>query len=454
MTPKLSVIRRLVLRLDSDVRSLTAQGSTLLAGQVVASVFFFAATLVLARGLGAEDYGRYALILTTTTIIFQLIDVRVWEAATRYASEHLARGQGMDARAVLELAIAVNLLAGLVATGILVALAGPIADTLLREGDLSDAVVIYAGVAPFVALQQAAAVVFRLFDRFGELAVLSTLSPGLRLGAVVLTLVAGGGLSAVVAALLLAEACAAAVFVVVAYRRLAQLLPATSRLADRLFGIRHDLPEMGRFLAISSLLESLRLVNNQLDVVLVGYLGSPADAGTLKLARTFVMPLSIVQTPFHQAIYPRLSRARVLGRLADARQLIRRMTRLAGAVLVPAAAAICIVSPWLIPALVGDAYGGTYEVVIPLALATALWGTLFWLHPAALAIDLQARSLAVLSLASGLQVLLIVLLFPVLATVGAGIAYAVFVAIWAALLTPAVGRRLIELSRPEAATPA
>jgi O-antigen/teichoic acid export membrane protein len=448
MTRNLSRIRRLLLRLDRDVRSLTAQGSTLLAGQVVASAFFFAATLVLARGLGSEDYGRYALIITTSTIIFQLIDVRVWEAATRFASEHLARGHRMDARAVLELAMAVNLLAGLVATGILVALAEPVADRLLREPDLSDAVVIYAGVAPFTALQVAAAVVFRVFDRFGELAVLFTVSPGLRLGAVVFALAGGGGLRAVVAALLLAEASAAAAFVGVAYRRLAQTLPATCRLASRLSGIRHDLAEMGRFLAISSLQGSLRLVNTQLDVVIVGYLGTPSDAGTLKLARSFVMPLSVVQDPFYQAIYPRLSRARALGELADAQLLIRRMTRLAGTVLVPVAGALCLVSPWLIPALVGDEYAGVYEVVIPLALGTALWGTLFWVHPAALATDLQTRSLGVLALASGLQVLLIVVLFSALGVVSAGIAYAVFVAVWAVLLTPAVTHRMAELSGP------
>lgn len=432
---------------------MATHGSTLLAGQTAAAVLAFALALVLARELGADGYGRFALIVATVTIVSQIIDVRVWEAATRYASEHLARGQRMQARAVLELAVAVNLLGGLVATGVLVLLAGPVAGGLLREGGLSDAVLIYAGVAPFLALQNASAVVFRVFDRFGQLAVLTTVSPALRLAFALTVLIAGGGLVAVLTALLAAEAVASLIFVVIAYRALTRTLPATTGIAERLRVIRRDFASMGKFLAVSNLTGSLRLANEQLDVVLVGALGSPAAAGLLKLARTFVQPLTLAYKPFYEAIYPKLSRARAGGRLPDAWAVIGRMTRLAAATLLPVAAAISLASPWLIPALAGDAFAAAYGVVIPLALGTALVGTLFWLHPAALAIDLQGRALGALATASGVQVLVTVLLVPELGAVGAGVAYALFAVTWSAVLLPPVSRRIIEPARASEAEP-
>jgi O-antigen/teichoic acid export membrane protein len=419
----------------------------MLSGQIAANLCFIATTLILAREFGSEDYGRYALITTTVMIIFLVVDVRVWEAATRFASEHLASDQPMEARAVLELGVLVNVLAGLVTTGAVAVLAGAVADSLLRDPGLTGSVVVYAAAAPFIALQQASAVIFRVFDRFGQLAVLIAVSPALRLAGSAAVVLADGGVSAVIVALVVADAVAAFVVVYAAHRRLVHSLPATMGFKARLARVRPDLAAMGRFLAISSLQGNLRLISTQLDVVLVGYLGSPAAAGTLKLARSFVVPLTVLQDPFLHAIYPRLSRARTLGQLGEAWLLVRRMTWLAAATLLPAAAVLCAASPWLIPALVGESFGSAYEVVIPLAAGTAVWGALFWVYPAALATDLQVRSLWALAVSSALQVGLIFLLFPVVGVVAAGIAYALFVALWMMLLTPAVARRMVALAR-------
>jgi O-antigen/teichoic acid export membrane protein len=250
----------------------------------------------------------------------------------------------------------------------------------------------------------------------------------------------------VVSALVVAEGLAAAVYVGVAARLLARALPAEVGFRQRLRSVRGDIREMGGFLAVSNLQGSLRLGNEQIDILLVGVIASPSAAGTLKLAKTFVQPIGLIQRPFYEAIYPRLARARAEGTLADAWALIRTITPVAAATLFTGALIVSIASPWLIPGLAGEGFADTWEAVVPLSLGMALAGSLFWVHPSALSIELQRRALAILALATLLQIIGVLVLVPVIGIAGAGIAYAVMILTWASLLAPAVRRRMLTLA--------
>jgi O-antigen/teichoic acid export membrane protein len=428
------------------LRRLLTQSSTLLSGQVVAAALTVVIAVVLARALGEEDYGRYVLVVATVTIVAQVIDVRVWEAATRFASAHLADERRVEARGVLELAIFVNLAGGLVAMAIIAALSAPIADDLLRDPDLRGAIVVYAAIAPMLALENAAAAVFRIFDSFGRLGALYGGSAALRLGLVVAVVAADGGLGAILVALLAAETLAAIAFVAIGSGMLRRNLPSGLSLRGRIAALRGQLRKMGRFLLISNLMGTLRILNERLDVVIVGAIASPAAAGLLGLARTFVQPLVVLYKPFTEAIYPTLFAAEARGELARARVVLERITRLAGTAMFLAAALLSIASPWLIPAIAGEEFSGAWEPLIPLAIGTGVLGTLFWLQAAAIAVDLQVRALRLLALATAVQMTTVAVLAGSLDALAGGLAYLLFAVVWASLLVPPVWRRIRELA--------
>lgn len=435
-------------RLRDDGRRFVGQVSSLLSGQLLAAILNFILAVVLARELGSEEFGRYALIVAVVLLVVQVLDVRVFEAATRFTSEHLARGRDVEARAVLELSLLVNLAGGLIATALLAGLAGAISDGLLGEPDLTGALVVYAAIAPLLALETAAATIYRIFDRFGRLGALHATGAVLRLSAVGAVLAAGGGLEPVLFALLAAEALAATAFVGLGLRILTQELPVAPRLGSRLASVRDALRPMGRFLLLSNLTGTLRIVNERFDVVLVGALASPAAAGVFALARTFVQPMVILYRPFNEAIYPILFSAGARAQLASVRALVRRMARLAAGVLLISAAILSLAAPWLIPAVAGQGFADAWEAVIPLALGAALFGSLFWLQAAALALDMQVRALGMAAIATGTQLIVLVALIPALGPLGAGLAYLAFALAWPALLLPAVRAGMRDLARP------
>ena len=426
---------------DRGVRSVGRRGGVLLAGQLAAGLFAFLLAVFLARQLGATGYGRFALITTAVTIVYQVIDVRIWEASTRYASGYLATGEPLRARAVMELSLPLNFAGGIIATALLVLAAGLIADAFVKDPDLAGAVRAYAFVAPFVALQAACHAIFRVFDRFATLAALSAIAAAARLAAAALAVSFGGGLREILLALLVAEVASGALFVALAWRAVVATLPSSAGFATHVAAIRDELPGMGRFLAASNATGTLRLLNQQADVLVVGLLATPALAGALKLARSFTVPLVMLSHPFYQAIYPQFVRDVAQGRRRELERLLRRLTGAMALLLVPVAAAIAATAPILVPLLVGEGFGQTPSTIVPLAAGTLVVAILFWAHPAALALDMQLLSLRVLAIATAAQIALLFLLVPPLGAPGAGLAYLVLAVIWMSLLVPPVLRR-------------
>lgn len=433
------------MRVRKIGRDLGRRGTVLLAGQLTAAVLAAAVVIVLARGLGPTTYGRFALISTSVFFIAQVIDVRIFEAAVRFGSDYIAIGRPLQARAVLELGLLLNLLGGLIAVGLIALFSALIADRLLGDPGLSGSVVLYGLVAPLSGLQGASYAVLRVLDRFALLAALTVVAAALRLVAACAVILSAGGLREALVALLAAEAISAAAMTAVALRTIGMRLPSTLGFVEHARGVRSAWPRMGRFLAASNATGTLRIVNTQADVLLVGILASPAAAGVMKIARTFTTPLTMLAAPYAQALLPRLMQAVSLRQFGRFDQLTLAAGRSLAHVVIPIAAVIAVTAPLAVPLLFGPGYGQAALTILPLAIAAAIGGSLFWLQPAAIVLDLQTTSLRHLAVATLVQVALAVLLVPALGPAGAGIAALALVVIWVALLSPAVAHRRRQL---------
>ena len=78
---------RLRLGLDPAVRQLLHNAGWLLVSDGTVLVAGLLSTLVAARALGAQEFGRITLVWSIIGVAHLLVDVRAWEAVTRYLSE-------------------------------------------------------------------------------------------------------------------------------------------------------------------------------------------------------------------------------------------------------------------------------------------------------------------------------------------------------------------------------
>lgn len=207
----------------------TAKGSGfLVAGTLFALVARFVIALVLARALGAEDYGLYVLAISAASLFAGVSLLGLDDAMVRYVAIQSGRSDDEGVSGTLQIGFGVSIVSGLLMGAVLFLAAGPIAVGLFNEPDLEPLLRLFAIVVPFLVVSNVLLGTARGFRRMdyaalGEKVVQSAVRMVL---VVLLALVGNLNVYAAAVAFGLADVAASVTMVV---------------LLDRRFGIRRSL---------------------------------------------------------------------------------------------------------------------------------------------------------------------------------------------------------------------
>lgn len=365
----------------------SAQGVVLVAGTVQA--------LLAARWLGPANFGAVGLVLVTPLFLYSFLDPQSGHAVVRYLAEALERGDAGAAAAAVRVGFGADLLLAGVGAAATIAAAPWAADHVVKvEGVTSLIVVAALGTAASAPAMTARSVLSAL-SQFTSAAVL-TASLALVKTFLVLGAAAVGSIRTVVYATVAGLVVECGATVVVASRRLRQRTSMRWWRARRSDLPPGDFRAMVRFLVYTDLSSLAGSLVKQVDLLVLGYFGRPADAGVYRLARSMTTPLVSVSEPLQSVVYPELAAIRAHAGVGAARDAaMRRMRRVglpvAAVVLVGAAAA----GP-LIALLAGNEYRGA---AWPTSLLLAGGGfslAFFWVRPLFLVLD-EVRALLVIS---------------------------------------------------------
>jgi O-antigen/teichoic acid export membrane protein len=146
--------------------------------------------------------------------------------------------------------------------------------------------------------------------------------------------------------------------------------------------------EIFSFLAYSDVTALLNMIPNQLDVVLLGYIRDPTEAGYYKLAKSLASVVNFLSNPLESVTYPELAR---LWGLGDRKELYQRIRRLAFQVGVPLGCLFGIVSILMSPFVITTMIGGSFvPAILPaqlLLVGFSFWLAGFWFRPFYLSIE-------------------------------------------------------------------
>jgi len=144
----------------------TAKGTSFLAG---GSFFEFAArffiALLLARNLGAEDYGLYVLSISAASIFAGISLLGLDDAMVRYVAILSGRRDHGGVWGTVQIGLGVSVLAGLLMGAGLFIAAQPIAQDLFHEPRLTPLLRLFAFVVPFLTVSNVLAGTVRGFRR-------------------------------------------------------------------------------------------------------------------------------------------------------------------------------------------------------------------------------------------------------------------------------------------------
>jgi O-antigen/teichoic acid export membrane protein len=258
------------------------------AGTYASAALGFGATVVAFHVFSTETMGRYALVLAATTFVQSLLDLTVEEALVKFGFRFTTREDWGRLRRLFASAVAFKLGGGVLATGLLLALA-PAANSLLHKSGLTTPLLIGAFIPLAQCTENVGGVAIVLRGRYDVRAFFLFISMGLRFTAIAVA--APHGLSTTIAAMVAAQAVATASISVagwVSYRRFPQ------RAAVPLGEDRRDILS---FVAQSSVATAVISLTAPLSLLVLGRVASTRQVTFFRAAMSPQQAFAIVSAP-------------------------------------------------------------------------------------------------------------------------------------------------------------
>ena len=401
---------RLRLTLDPALRQLLRNAGWLLLSDGTVLVAGLLGTLVAARALGAQEFGRITLVWSVVRVAHLLVDVRAWEAVTRYLSEFTSRRQPALALATLKLAVLAEGAVALLGFGLIWLASGWVSTRLFNDPSLQPLILLGAVTLVVSAFDRTARAVLRVFDRFGALGLCSAIEAVLSLLLVIVAVAVGGRAKGVLVAHLAAAAAGAILLLAVAAREVRARLWA-ARASARISAVSRYRHEMLDFVGHSAVRASLKVLTRRFDLILLGHFRSPAEVGTYGAALRLAQVIEEISDPLYFAAFPQLARAWVEAR-DEFFRLLRAMA--AGlAVLTSAVVAVgAVVAPFIVALALGPTYAAAAEPFRLLLFATGVAVATLWATPAMLGSGHPGAATTAATAGAAVLVVLLVALVP------------------------------------------
>lgn len=379
------------------MRRLTIGSTWLTANAVIVGVCAFARNVVLGRSLGSEEFGLIVLATTVPTFVYQLLDVRSWQAGVFYITRFHQAGDSDRAGAVLRLLLIMDLMVA-VASFVVIAIAAPFITGLFKTSvDLSGLMIINALTLLAVVPLGSTVAVLRVAGRFDWIAVQDSVSSALQLLSIVVCVALTSNRTAIIAVLTAAPFIQLIIAAVLATRA-GRTLALTHILSARIRHLGREVRSILHFMIWTSTQATTKGIR-QADDLLLGFFLAPSAVGQYRAAMTLARVAEYPVSPIFQTVYPEYAalEARKDGGVLS--RLHRRVNKGVTIYAVVVCLGLVILGPMLMTSLFGVSFGGTETALRLLVLSVGII-TINQFNSALLVACGKVRQLAVTTIAA------------------------------------------------------
>ncbi|MEM8775613.1 MAG: oligosaccharide flippase family protein [Pseudomonadota bacterium] len=356
---------------DGPVRRALKNAVWLLAGKGVGGVFSLVYMGLVARSLGAEQFGIFALILAYVQAIAALAKFESWQTVIRYGAAHLEENRPQSLRRILNFSMFLD--AGSALVGAIIGIIGVyIIGPLLGWSETEETIAAYSCVLLLFNIRGTPLGILRLFDRFDIAAFSEAVLPSVRLVGALIAWSINASVFSYMLVWVLAELITAVAIWWAALRELRIQKPEVrSASAFDVKGVREENEGLWPFAWTTNLDFSFKQVWKHLPVLIVGWSVDAIAAGGFRIASNLVNALSKPSMALAWAVFPELAKLKV----TDPEQIkyvVKKTTlasTLAGGIALVLMFALGRQALWV---LGGDEFLFAYPIVLMLAVAAML----------------------------------------------------------------------------------
>ena len=311
----------------SSLQGLFEGGSTLLLASAFGSGMNYLFMMFLARQLGMEEFGLYALGITVFNTLLLLLTTGVDSGTVKFVSDRLAFGDHSAARHMAVWTCLIVAGVGLILALSLALAATPVATYAFGKAGLAPILFLLAWALPFAMVTTLLLAASQAYQSVRAIALVRYLwEPLGKWSSAALALAAGWGLVGVVGGLVMTfiiSALLAAMILV----RVAQIPPHAVTTISQ-----NDARTFAAFCFPLLAANLFGVVAPRMDVMLLGYWASSVDVGQYLIAFQTAAVLALVLGAFDVVFAPVMSRAwarRDEAELGDAYRALHRLTAMA-----------------------------------------------------------------------------------------------------------------------------
>jgi O-antigen/teichoic acid export membrane protein len=376
-----------------------------------ALVLSMAQGIFAARLLGAEGFGLVsATVIPFVSTVNRLSSFRMSELVVKYTGEYLAADRRDLAASVTKGAALVDILASLLGFALLFLVAPLAATYLAKDPQTTPLFMVYGIVLLVNGTFETATGILQVADRFRTIAIINLIQSLITASLIFTAYLTDRGILAVLLAYLLGKT----------FAGLATTFTALLETRRTLGGGWWQAPldgdmdwrALARFAMSTNLNGTLNLITRDSETLFISYLRSPLEAGYFKIALGVINLVMLPINPLIGTTYTEVARA-IAHRSWDAtRDLLRRVSTLAGLWTLASAGALAIFGGWVIERLYGADFGPAYPALLILLAGYGFANILYWNRPLLLALGKPTYPLKVAAVFGAVKTILAFWLVP------------------------------------------
>ena len=397
--------------------------SWLFGGNTFSSIFAAIETIVLARMLGINDYGLFALLIAYIGFINTFFDLRVWEAATKYIGTFWENGQRDKTLSMIKLSYTVDIASGILAFCFAVLTANIANKYIMKSPQAYILVYIYALSLLIDTANSTSDSILRVFNAFKKIAFINSFQTFFRVALVTSILFIGFGVKGVLISYVAASFLGFSIRIWAVSKTLNEH-KLVGWWKAKFSSIRDEWKGITWFLGNTSFTGTLRIANdNFIGILLLGYFSGKDAAAYYKIARTIVKLMTRFSDSLHQAMFPELVKFSSINAMKEFQSLIKYSLKTLLKFTLPIAIFTLIFTEQIINIVFGSKYLPALTTLRVMTIAIIVYQLTFWVNSALLAMGKPGlrNIMSIGSKASYIAFLF--LLIPGFSYLGAAIAY-------------------------------
>ena len=332
---------------DQHIGKIIRTSGVILTGNLASAALGIVSFAIVARSLGAEMLGYFALAQAYVLIINDLFNVQTWESLIKFGAQ---KENAHDLGRVVKTNILIEICSALLAFTIAFTMIEEIGRLLGWDRTLIDLARLYCFIIP-VTLTTLTIGVPRLYDKFAIIAKIQFVSAIVKLLLVLVVHYRGGGVQNFLFAYLAAEVLTA-VSLIVYSLALVRKRGAVDWLRTRVKLTGNEI----RFLWWTNLRTIVRIPVRQLDLLIMNQFLTMQVVGVYKTYKEVVSVISRLGEPLNQALYPEYAKLIGSDKVEDSLTVTRKLNRILLSVSIAVLIGYLLTSHFVISRIFGEEY--------------------------------------------------------------------------------------------------